>query len=245
VGPAVGLVSIAADTVAWLVDPAHWSGVDGVPHRLGEHVAVTGVSVALACLIALPIAFLLGHLGRGGSVVVNLSNASRAVPTFGLLILLAVTPIGFGNRAAVVALTLFAIPPLLTNAYIGVRDVDPEVREAARGMGMTGRQLLRRVEVPLALPLVAAGLRTASVQVVATATLAAYVGGGGLGRLIADGFGRGDPAMTAAGGVLVAVLALIVELALALLQRRLTPGQDARRKRAKRISSATVAAPQA
>jgi osmoprotectant transport system permease protein len=129
----------------------------------------------------------------------------------------------------VVALTLFAIPPLLTNAYVGIRDVDREVREAARGMGMTGLQLLRRVELPLALPLIAAGLRTAAVQVVATATLAAYVGGGGLGRLIADGFGRGDPAMTTAGGVLVAVLALTVELALAALQRRLTPGPRRRR----------------
>jgi osmoprotectant transport system permease protein len=238
-------MSIVSDTAAWLTDPAHWAGVDGVPHRLGEHLAVSGISVALACLIALPVAFVLGHLGRGGSVVVNLSNASRAVPTFGLLILLAVTPVGFGNRATVVALTLFAVPPLLTNAYIGVRDVDPEVREAATGMGMTGRQLLRRVEVPLALPLVAAGLRTASVQVVATATLAAYVGGGGLGRLIADGFGRGDPAMTAAGGVLVALLALLVELALAMLQRRCTPGPDSGRARTRRRSGATIPVPQA
>jgi osmoprotectant transport system permease protein len=238
-------MSIVSDTAAWLTDPVHWSGVDGVPHRLGEHVAVSGISVALACLIALPVAFALGHLGRGGSVVVNLSNASRAVPTFGLLILLAVTPVGFGNRATVVALTLFAIPPLLTNAYIGVRDVDPEVREAATGMGMTGAQLLRRVEVPLALPLVAAGLRTASVQVVATATLAAYVGGGGLGRLIADGFGRGDPAMTAAGGVLVALLALLVELALAMLQRRCTPGPGSRAARTRHRSGATIPAPQA
>jgi osmoprotectant transport system permease protein len=129
----------------------------------------------------------------------------------------------------VVALTLFAIPPLLTNAYVGVRDVDRDVREAARGMGMTGLQLLRRIELPLALPLIAAGLRTAAVQVVATATLAAYVGGGGLGRFIADGFGQADPAMTAAGGVLVATLALVVELTLAAVQRRLTPGTRRRR----------------
>ena len=217
-------MSAAGDTVSWLTDPAHWHGVEGVPHRLAEHLAITGLSVGFACLIALPIAVTLGHIGRGGSVTVNLSNASRAVPTFGLLILFAVTPIGFGNRAAVVALTLFAIPPLLTNTYVGVRGVDREVREAARGMGMTGLQLLRRVELPLALPLIAAGLRTAAVQVVATATLAAYVGGGGLGRFIADGFGQADPAMTTAGGVLVAALALTVELALAATQRRLTPG---------------------
>jgi osmoprotectant transport system permease protein len=222
-------VSTASDTVTWLTDSAHWQGVDGVPHRLAEHLAISGISVGVACLIALPIAVLLGHVGRGGPLAVNLSNASRAVPTFGLLILFAVTPIGFGNRAAVVALTLFAIPPLLTNTYVGVRDVDREVREAARGMGMTGSQLLRRVELPLALPLIAAGLRTAAVQVIATATLAAYVGGGGLGRFIADGFGQADPAMTTAGGVLVAALALLAELALAGLQRRLTPGPRRRR----------------
>jgi osmoprotectant transport system permease protein len=222
-------VSTAGDTVSWLTDPSHWQGVDGVPHRLSEHLVMSGISVGLACLIALPAAFALGHAGRGGPIAINLSNATRAVPTFGLLILLAVTPVGFGNRAAVVALTLFAIPPLLTNAYIGVRDVDRDIREAARGMGMTELQVLRRVELPLALPLVAAGLRTAAVQVVATATLAAYVGGGGLGRLIADGFGRADPAMTAAGGLLVAALALMVELVLGGLQRRLTPGPRTRR----------------
>jgi osmoprotectant transport system permease protein len=217
-------VSAVGDTARWLTDGAHWQGTDGIPHRMAEHLAMSGISVGIACLVALPVAFTLGHLGRGGSLAVNISNASRAVPTFGLLILLAVTPVGFGNRAAVVALTLFAIPPLLTNAYVGVRDVDREVREAARGMGMTGLQVLRRVELPLSLPLVAAGLRTAAVQVVATATLAAYVGGGGLGRLIADGFGRADTPMTMAGGVLVAALALVVEVVLAALQRRLTPG---------------------
>lgn len=217
-------MSLVADTLAWLGDSSHWTGVDGVPHRLAEHLELSAAAVALACLVALPVAFALGHTRRGGGLVVNVSNASRAVPTFAVLVLLAATPVGFGNRATVVALVLFALPPLLTNAYVGVRDVDSEVREAATGMGMTGLQLLRRVELPLALPLVAAGVRTASVQVVATATLAAYVGGGGLGRLIADGFGRADPAMTAAGGVLVAVLALAVEVGLGALQRRLTPG---------------------
>jgi osmoprotectant transport system permease protein len=238
-------MSLARDTAAWLADPVHWTGIDGIPHRLVEHLAVSGAAVAIACVIALPVAFLLGHTGRGGPVAVNISNASRAVPTFALLVLLAATPVGFGNRATVVALTLFAIPPLLTNAYVGVRDVDREVREAARGMGMTGGQLLRRVELPLALPLVAAGLRTATVQVVATATLAAYVGGGGLGRFIADGFGRADPAMTAAGGVLVAALALVVEVALAFLQRRLTPGPARQVARPLLVTDAAIAPPPA
>ncbi|MCU1591250.1 MAG: putative transporter permease protein [Frankiales bacterium] len=236
-------MSVVGETVTWLTDSAHWHGVDGVPHRLVEHLAVSGISVALACVVALPLALALGHVGRGGPLAVNLANASRAVPTFGLLILLAVTPVGFGNRAAVVALTLFAIPPLLTNAYVGVRDVDREVREAARGMGMTGMQVLRKVELPLALPLIAAGLRTAAVQVVATATLAAYVGGGGLGRLIADGFGRADPGMTTAGGLLVAAFALTVEVLLAGLQRRVTPGS--RRRRAVSGVDATLGLPPA
>ena len=238
-------MSLLGDTADWLADPAHWSGTDGVPHRLTEHLAVSGAAVAIGCLIALPVAFLLGHTGRGGSLAVNLSNASRAVPTFALLVLLAATPVGFGNRATVVALTVFAVPPILTNAYIGVRDVDPEVREAARGMGMTGLQLMRTVELPLALPLVAAGVRTAAVQVVATATLAAYVGGGGLGRLIADGFGRADPAMTAAGGVLVAALALVVEVTLALVQRQVTPGPARRRVVPLSVPDAAVVPPSA
>ena len=180
-------MSLVGDTVAWLLDGSHWTGTDGVPARTLEHVQVSVTAVVLAAVLALPLAFLLGHTRRGGGLVGGLSNASRAVPTFAVLVLLAATPVGFGNRATVVALVLFAIPPLLTNAYVGVRDVDPEVLEAARGMGMTGMQVLRRVELPLALPLVAAGVRTAAVQVVATATLAAYVGGGGLGRLIAEG----------------------------------------------------------
>ena len=217
-------MSLVTDTARYLSDGASWTGADGIGVRLQEHLAVSGTAVALAALLSLPVAFWLGHVRRGGAVVVGLSNASRAVPTFAVLVLLAATPVGFGDRATVVALVLFAVPPLLTNAYVGVRDVDAEVREAAHGMGMSGLQVLRRVELPLALPLVAAGLRTASVQVVATATLAAYVGGGGLGRLIADGFGRADPAMTAAGGVLVALLALVVEVALGGVQRRLTPG---------------------
>lgn len=217
-------MSLVADTVRWLLDGAHWTGPNGIPTRLVEHVQVSGLAVGLAMLLALPVAFWLGHLRRGGLLVVAVANASRAMPVFALLIILVATPVGFGQRATVLALVVFAIPPLLTNAFVGVRDVDPDVREAARGMGMSGLQVLRHVEVPLAMPLVLAGVRTAAVQVVATATLAAYIGGGGLGRFIADGFGLSDAAMTAAGGVLVAALALLVELALGALQRRVTPG---------------------
>jgi osmoprotectant transport system permease protein len=223
-------MSLVADTARWLTDGEHWSGSSGIPARLLEHVTVSGLSVLVAAALALPLAFWLGHTGRGGTLVVGLSNASRAVPTFAVLVILVATPVGFGDRATVVALVLFAVPPILTNAFVGVRDVDVDARQAAVGMGMSGWQLLREVEVPLALPLVAAGIRTASVQVVATATLAAYVGGGGLGRFVADGFGRGDPAMTAAGGVLVAALALTTELVLGAVQRRVTPGERASRR---------------
>ncbi len=214
-------------TFAWLGDAAHYQGVDGVPHRLVEHLWISGAAVALGAVVALPVAVWLGHARRFtrlGAAVVSLSNASRAVPVFAVLVLLAATPVGFGNRATVLALVLFAVPPLLTNTFVGVRGVDADVVEAARGNGMSGLQVLRRVELPLALPLIAAGFRTSAVQVVATATLAAYVGGGGLGRFIADGFGQADPAQTAAGGVLVAALAVAVEGGLALVQRSLSRG---------------------
>jgi osmoprotectant transport system permease protein len=215
-------MSLLQDTLVWLGDRAHYRGPDGVPHRLAEHLWISGAAVGLAAALAV----WLGHTRRlrwAGTAVLSLSNASRAVPVLAVLVILAATPVGLGNRATVVALTLFAVPPLLTNAFVGVRGVDRDVVEAARGSGMSGGQVLRAVELPLALPLIAAGVRTAVVQVVATATLAAYVGGGGLGRFIADGFGRADPAQTAAGGVLVAALALLLELVLGLVQRRLTP----------------------
>jgi osmoprotectant transport system permease protein len=223
-------MSLVGDTLVWLGDKAHYRGVDGVPHRLVEHLWISGAAVGLAALVALPLAVWLGHTRRLtglGEAVVSLSNATRAVPVFAVLVLLAATPVGFGNRATVVALIVFAAPPLLTNTFVGVRGVDADVVEAARGSGMSGWQVLRRVELPLAVPLIAAGFRTSAVQVVATATLAAYVGGGGLGRFIADGFGRADPAQTAAGGVLVAALALLVEVTLALVQRTLSRGSRA------------------
>lgn len=225
-------MSMVADTIGWLTDGAHWSGTDGVPHRLVEHVAISAVAVAIAAAVALPVALWLGHLGRGGGLAVNVSNAGRAVPVVALLVLLAVSPVGFGNRATVIALAVFAVPPILTNAYVAMRGVDDEVKEAARGMGMTGGQLLRRVEVPLAVPLIAAGIRTATVQVVATATLAALVAGGGLGRFLVDGYGRQDYPMVYAGAVLVALLSVATEVVLGAAQRRLTPGRAPGRTRA-------------
>jgi osmoprotectant transport system permease protein len=222
-------MSLVADTAQWLLDGSHWSGSEGVPHRLLVHLGISAASVGLAALVALPPAVLLGHArSRWGIVLVAVSNATRALPVFGVLIILASTSLGLSTRSTVLALTLFAIPPLLSNAFLGVRDVDTDVVEAARGNGMSGLQVLRSVELPLALPLIAAGFRTSAVQVVATATLAAYVGGGGLGQFINEGFARGDQPETAAGGVLVALLALLVELVLAQVQRRFQPAAETR-----------------
>lgn len=221
-------MSVWHDTYIWLNDPLNWQGPQGVPHLTVEHLEITAAAVALGAVVALPLALWLGHTGRGGGFTVVLSNVSRAVPTLALLVIFATTAIGFGDRATVLALGLFAIPPLLTNTYVGMRGVDPDVVEAARGMGMGPLTLLLRVELPLALPLLAAGFRTAVVQVVATATLAAYVGGGGLGVIINNGFGEQDQGQVVAGGLLVASLAVIMELLLAYTQRVVTPGRQRR-----------------
>jgi osmoprotectant transport system permease protein len=206
----------------WFTTAAHWHGPGGVPHRLAEHIELSAGALVTAALIALPIGLVLGHVRRGGVVVVNVANVGRALPSLALLIL-AQNFFGIGPRPAYVALVALAVPPIVTNSYIGVRDVDPDVREAARGMGMAGRQILWRVELPLALPLVVAGVRTAAVNVVATATLAAIIAGGGLGRFIVDGLAQRDSPQAFAGAVLVAVLAIATEVGLGGLQRRLTP----------------------
>ncbi|MEV3859376.1 ABC transporter permease subunit [Streptomyces sp. NPDC050095] len=200
------------DAWNWLADSAHWSGDDGIWHRLTQHLVLTVVCLVISCLIALPIALVLGHLGKGGALAVNISNVGRAVPTFAVLVLLLLTPLGqYGEGPTVVALVLFAVPPLLTNAYVGMRGVDREVVRAARGMGMTGRQMLLKVEAPLALPMILNGVRIAAVQLVATATIAALAGGGGLGRIITAGFNLASTPQVVAGAVLVAVFALVVE----------------------------------
>lgn len=200
------------DAWDWLTDSAHWAGDDGIWHRLLQHLVLTVVCLVISCLIALPVALVLGHLGKGGALAVNISNVGRAVPTFAVLVLLLLTPVGdWGEGPTVVALVLFALPPLLTNAYVGMREVDRSVVQAARGMGMTGRQMLFQVELPLALPMVLTGVRIAAVQLVATATIAALAGGGGLGRIITAGFNLASTPQVVAGAVLVAAFALIVE----------------------------------
>ena len=209
----------------YLNDPLNWTKPDGIFHLLGEHLAISAIAVVLAAVVALPIGVFLGHSGRGGGFVVALSNVSRAVPTLALLTVFAVTPIGFGDTATTIALAVFAVPPILTNTFVGFHEVDPDVREAARAMGMSTGQGILRAELPLALPLVMAGLRTSTVQVVATAGLAALVGGGGLGTLINLGFGQQDYGLMIAGAILIAVLALLAEAVLVLLSWAITPGQ--------------------
>ncbi|QDQ15064.1 ABC transporter permease [Streptomyces spectabilis] len=222
------------DAWDWLSTAAHWSGDGGIWHRLTQHLVLTVVCLLISCLVALPVALVLGHLGRGGALAVNISNVGRAVPTFAVLVLLLLTPIGdWGEGPTVVALVLFAVPPLLTNAYVGMREVDRGVVRAARGMGMTGWQMLWRVEAPLALPLIMSGVRLAAVQLVATATIAALAGGGGLGRIITAGFNLASTPQVVAGAVLVAAFALVVE-AFFEAAERLAPGwaRTARRRRA-------------
>jgi osmoprotectant transport system permease protein len=212
------------DLWAWFTDPAHWTGPNGIPVRTWEQVTMSALAMGLALAVALPVAVVLGHLRRGVLLATNVSNVGRAVPTLGVLIILASIPnIGVGNTAAVLALALFAIPPLMTNTFAGMTSVDPDLLDAGRAMGMTapGRQL--RVELPLAAPLILAGIRTATVQVVATASLAALVGGGGLGRYVVDGFALQDGTLILAGAILTALLAVTAEGLFALLERVATP----------------------
>ena len=212
--------------VKWLNDPLNWTNPGGVLDRLVQHLRISAVAVVLGCLIAWPLGVWLGHRRRGGGMVILVSNVTLAIPTLSLLTLISLTAIGFGETAVILALTVFAIPPLLANAYTGVREVDPEVRDAARGMGLSGWQVLWRVELPLSVPYLAAGFRTAAVQVVATATLAALVAGGGLGQIISEGFGLTlavGGGQVLAGGFLVALLALLVEGTFAGVEWLVTP----------------------
>jgi osmoprotectant transport system permease protein len=214
------------DMFLWFNDPLNWTNPDGVLVRLQEHLEISFLSVFFGCLVAWPVGIWLGRRGAGSGVVVILSNITQAMPVIALLTILSLSPLGIGMPAVVVALTVFSLPPLLANAYTGMREIDAEVRDAGRGVGMTSAQMLWRVELPLAVPFLATGLRIATTQVVATATLATLVNGGGLGNIISAGFGlgpgRGD-AQILAGAVLVALLALLIDGLMALVERKVTP----------------------
>ena len=215
-------MSTVAAVWQWFADPTNWQGPNGVPTRLVEHVQLSAESVLIGALIALPVGIVLGHYGRFGNLAINISNAGRAVPSFGILVI-AFLIFGLGDLPVILALTALAIPPMITNSYVALRDVDPDVKEAARGMGYRELAQLLRVELPLAVPLIMAGIRSSAVQVVATATLAALIAGGGFGRYIVDGFAQLNYAMTIAGAILVALLAFATEVGLSGLERLLVP----------------------
>ena len=221
--------NIVAGFVDYVSDPDTWTGGSGLLARIGEHAGYTVFALAVAALIALPIGLLIGHTNRGAFLALNIANAARALPSTGLLIFLALA-IAIGVLPALVALVVLGVPPILANTYAGIRNVDPDVVDAAVGMGMTGREVLWKVEVPNALPLVFSGLRAATLQIVSTATIAAVVALGGLGRPLLDNLAlRNYPeALTAA--LLVAALAVAFDLFFAVVTRGVvSPGVRGRR----------------
>lgn len=217
------------EVATWFTSPEAWSGSNGIPARLVEHLWISALSLAAGIGVALPLGLAIGHTGRGAILVVSIANIGRAIPSLGLLGLafLALLPLGLGLSAwpGVIALAALATPPIVTNTYVGVDEVDDELVDAARGMGMRELQILWRVEIPVALPVILAGIRTSAVQVVATATLVAVIGGGTLGQLILVGINLGDEVRIFGGAILVAVLSVATELGFAAIQRAATsPG---------------------
>lgn len=220
----------------YLFDPARWSpsAPGSIPQLVVAHLGYTAAALVLAALVALPVGLYIGHTGRFSFVAINAGNAGRSLPTYGLLTIL-VTALGLGLLPILVALTLLAIPPILTATYAGLRAVDRATTDAARGMGLRPMQVLAQVEVPVALPLIMGGVRSATLQVVSTATVAAAVAGGGLGRLLIDGLSLNDYPRVVAGAVVVAVLAITLDLLLALVQRyAVSPGLTGRATRGPR-----------
>ncbi|MCZ4498636.1 MAG: yehY [Marmoricola sp.] len=215
----------------WFRDSENWHGPDGVPTLMGQHLLLTATAVLIAMAVGLPLSLWLGHRHRGGLLVINLTNIGRAVPIVALLSLFSLTVLGTGHLgpygrsglATLVTLALFALPPIVTGAYTAVVEVDPDVVEAARGMGMSELEVLRRVELPLAAPLIVAGLRLAVVQVWATATIAALVAGPGLGNIITFGYANNKTAVVVSGSLIVAVSAVLLELGFLGLQKVVDP----------------------
>lgn len=211
-------MTLFADALAWLADPAHWVGSSGIPARVGQHLLITLATVVIAGALALPAGILIGHTRRGAGVIGAITGAARAIPTLGLLTLFGLA-LGIGVTAPLLALVVLAIPSLLAGAYAGVQAIDPAIPQAARAVGMSPTQVIGQVEVPLALPVLLGGVRAATLQVVATATLAAYTSDLGLGRLLFIGLNSRDYAQMLAGALLVIALAIVLELVLSATQR--------------------------
>jgi osmoprotectant transport system permease protein len=214
------------ETIAWFSDSATWQGQTGVPWRLVEHLAMVGASILVATLI--------GHTGRGANIAINLANVGRAIPSYAVIVIILPLSLAFSRDLGLnviptfLAMVLLAIPPMLVNAYVGVREVDRDLVEAARGMGLTERQILTGVEIPLAAPVIVGGFRTAVLNVIATATVGAVLGFGGFGRFILDGRLKGEQGTgeLIGGAILVSVLAVGIDLILAFVQRRLARRAD-------------------
>ena len=221
--------------IEFFTDAANWQGEQGVPNRLVEHLAISFLAVLTAAAIALPLGFYIGHTGRLQLLGINIANIGRAIPSYAVMVMLlpvmlALAPVlGYDPRLGLrffpifLAMVLLAIPPILVATYAGLQEVDRDLTESSRGMGLTERQILKGVELPLALPVIVGGFRVALLQVIATATIGAFLGGGGLGRYVIDGIARRDEGMLYAGVLLVAVLAIGTDVLLSWLQRRLTP----------------------
>jgi osmoprotectant transport system permease protein len=223
--------------VGFFTDPAHWTGSTGIPNRLLEHLTISGLSILFATAIALPIGLYIGHTNRGSSLAINLANIGRAIPSYAMMVIplpltLSLAPVlgydptfGLDFLPIFLAMTFLAIPPLLVATYAGLRSVDRDLIEAGRGMGLRERQILGQIELPIASSIIVGGFRTATLQVIATATIGAILSGGGLGRFIFDGLNQGVAGRPSiyAGAILVAALAIGVDVLLSLLQTRLTP----------------------
>lgn len=243
-------MNLVTDTIAWLTDPAHWSGQGSIPLRLGEHIGLSAIALLIAVAIALPAGLAIGHTRRGAALAANLANIGRAIPSLAVIgvvlpLTAAIDPqLGFKVYPTLVAMVVLAVPPILVNAEAGVAGVDPELVESARGMGLRERQVLGRVEVPIALPVIITGIRSGATQIVATMTLGAIFGGGGLGRFLVEGIAQRDAPMSTSGVVLVALLALATEGTFVVAQRLATsPGLRPTRERVTRASSPAASVP--
>lgn len=209
----------------WFTDPANWTGSGGIPAQIGYHLLYSAVALFIAMAIAVPLGIVIGYTGRGEAVVAGFANALRALPSLGLLVLLflIIAPVAVGKLVyilpTVIVLVLLAVPPILTGTYAGIQNADPDAVGAARGMGFTKRQILMRVQLPCALPLMVSGVRASTLQIVSTATIAAYLGLQGLGRFILDGRAQANFAEMAGGAILVAILAIVLEFTFAWLGR--------------------------
>lgn len=230
--------------IGWFTDPANWAGSGGIPVQIGHHLLYTAVALVAAVVIAVPLGIIIGYTGRGEAVVAGFANALRALPSLGLLVLLflIISPVVVGKLVyvlpTVIVLVLLAVPPILTGTYAGIQSADPEAVGAARGMGFTKRQTLLRVQLPCALPLMISGVRSSTLQIVSTATIAAYLGLQGLGRFILDGRATANFAEMAGGAIIVALLAVILELTFAFVGRLvISPGL---RRSAPKSSPSTV-----